>query len=337
MDVLKRLALRAGTGANVTIAVAMATAIALSALLASRADGGWPFGLGVGVVICASAVLRGRNPARAAATGLILFALTGLVIALGAIPQGPMFGGGLAGVLVLGAAAVRTLPLRTAAVIGAAGTLVIGVSETAGPTGLFDHRVLWALAGVITWSAALTVGLYLRYLDFLHRQALETARREERLELARELHDVVAHHVTGIVVQAQAARFAGQDHARAMLSALDSIEAAGTSTLAAIRQLVGLMRDPDDAALGPSPEPISQLVQRFAAHGPAVDLRLPAGASASSWPPEVAGTVYRIVQEALTNIARHAPGARSVVVTVTHDPQQLMVEVADDAPPARSH
>jgi hypothetical protein len=134
--VLKRLALRAGTGADV-------------AMLTSRTDKGWPFGLGIGVVICASALLRGRNRARAAAGGLTLFALTGLAIALGAIPQGPLFGGGLAGVLVLGAAAVRMLPPRTAAITGAAGTLVIGVSETAGPNGLFDHRILWALGGLL--------------------------------------------------------------------------------------------------------------------------------------------------------------------------------------------
>jgi signal transduction histidine kinase len=335
MNVLKRLALRPGTGADAALGAAMATAIALSALLTAGTDKGWPFGLGVGVVICSSALLRGRNRARATVTGLILFALTGLAVALGAVPQGPLFGGGLAGLLVLGAAAVRMMPPRTAAIIGVAGTLVIGGSETAGPDGLFDHRVLWALAGVTTWSAALAVGLYLRYLDFLHHQALETARRQERLELARELHDVVAHHVTGMVVQAQAARFAGQDHVSTLLSALDSIETAGTGTLAAIRQLVGLMRDPDDTASGQPPEPISQLVQRFAEHGPPVDLRLPAGTPAPGWPPEVASTVYRIVQEALTNIARHAPGARSVAVTVTHDPPQLMVEVTDDAPASR--
>jgi len=337
MDVLKRLVLRAGTGADAALGVAMATAIVLSALLTARTGRGWPFALGVGVVICASALLRGRNRARAAVGSLILFALTGLAVALKAVPQGPLFGGGLAGLLVLGAAAVRMLPLRTAAVIGVAGTVVIGASETAGPDDLFGHRVLWALAGVTAWSAALAVGLYLRYLDLLHGQALETARREERLDLARELHDVVAHHVTGMVVQAQAARFAGQDDAGTLLSALDSIETAGTGTLAAIRQLVGLMRDPDDTALGPAPEPISQLVQRFAEHGPPVDLRLPADTPAPGWPPEVASTVYRIVQEALTNIARHAPGARSVVVTVTHGPQQVGVEITDDAPASRHH
>jgi signal transduction histidine kinase len=337
MDVLKRLALRAGTGADIALGVAMATAIAFNALLIARTGKGWPFGLGIGVVICACALLRGRNRARAAVTGLILFTLTGFAVALGAIPPGPLFGGGLAGLLVLGAAAVRMLPPGTAAIIGVAGTLVIGVSETAGPDGLFDHRVVWALAGVTAWSAALAVGIYLRYLDFQLREALETARREERLDLARELHDVVAHHVTGMVVQAQAARFAGQDHAGTLLSALDSIETAGTGTLAALRRLVGLLRDPADTVPGSPPEPISQLVQRFAEHGPPVDLRLPAGAPASGWPPELASTIYRIVQEALTNIARHAPSARSVVVTITHDSRQVGVEVTDDAPASRHH
>lgn len=339
MDALQRLAVRAGTGAgaDAVLGVAMAAAVALTALLTARTGKGWPFVLGAGVVICASALLRGRNRARAAAAGLILFALTGLGVALGAIPPGPLFGGGLAGLLVLGAAAVRMLPPGTAAIIGVAGTLVIGVSETAGPDGLFDHRVVWALAGVTAWSAALAVGLYLRYLDFLHRQALETARREERLDLARELHDVVAHHVTGMVVQAQAARFAGQNHTGTLLSALDSIELAGRGTLAAIRQLVGLLRDPDDTASGPPPEQISQLVQRFAEHGPPVELQLPTSAPASGWPPEVASTIYRIVQEALTNIARHAPGARSVTVTITNDPRQVRVEVTDDAPASRHH
>jgi signal transduction histidine kinase len=315
----------------------MATAIAFNALLTARTDKGWPFGVGVGVVICASALLGRWNRAWAVVASLTLLTLTGYAVVLGVIPQEPLFGGGLAGLLVLGAAAVRKLPLRTAAIIGVAGTLVIGVSESAGPDGLYDRRALWVLAGATAWSLALSVGLYLRYLDFLHGQALETARREERLDLARELHDVVAHHVTGMIVQAQAAVFAGQDDVGTLLSALDNIETAGLRTLAAARQLVGLLRGPDDAASEPQPEPISNLVQRFAEHGPPVDLRMLGDAAACGWPPEVTSTVYRVVQESLTNVICHAPGARSVVVTVDHEAEHVRIEVSDDAPVSRHH
>jgi signal transduction histidine kinase len=333
VKVLERLASRAGTGAEVVLGLGMALAIVFSALLLVRADGGWPAGLGIGLVICAVAILRKRNRAAAVVIGLTLFAAAGIAVAAGIVALGPPFGGGLAGLLVLGAAAARTLPPRPAAIISVAGTFVIGISETAGPDGLFDHRVFWAVAGVTLWSAALAAGLYVRYLDFLHRQTLETARRQERIELARELHDVVAHHVTGVVVQAQAARFAGKDDPGTLLSTLGNIETAGTATLAAIRQVVGLLRESGDSeSVSPDPEPISQLVQRFAVHGPAVDLRVPASMPDSGWPPEVTSTMYRVVQEALTNIARHAPGARSVIVQITHDPQQVRVEVTDDAP-----
>jgi signal transduction histidine kinase len=333
MDVLRRLTRQVGTGAELALGAAMAAAIALSALITAWADKGWPFGLAVGIVICAPALVRHRNRAPAAVAGLVLFAAASLAVVLGAAAPGPLYGGGLVGLLVLGAAAVRALPPVPAALIGVAGTAVIAAGETAGPGGLLDHRTGWALAGVTAWSAALAIGLYLRYVDFLHRQTLESARHAERQALARELHDVVAHHVTGIVVQAQAAQFAAGPDPAALTAALARIETAGTDTLTAIRQLVGLLRDPDDTVgTSPGPEPLSQLVERFARHGPAVDLHLPAPPG-SAWPPEVDSTVYRIVAEALTNIARHAPQARSVTVTVSRDPREVRVEITDDAPP----
>lgn len=141
------------------------------------------------------------------------------------------------------------------------------------------------------------------------------------------------------MVQAQAARFTGQAD---LLDTLGGIEAAGTETLTAIRQLVGLLRDPDDAgSTRQAPEPIAALVERFARHGPAVELVLPSStlppevARLTTWPPEAASTVYRVVQEALTNVARHAPQARSVTVTITDDSKQVGVEVTDDAPAGR--
>jgi signal transduction histidine kinase len=83
--------------------------------------------------------------------------------------------------------------------------------------------------------------------------------------------------------------------------------------------VVGLLRDPEDAVGGtsPGPEDLAELVRAFErrGHGAAVRLELPER-EAASWPPEVAGTVYRVVQESLTNISRHAPHARSARVTV---------------------
>ncbi|MCX5112496.1 hypothetical protein OOK13_29270 [Streptomyces sp. NBC_00378] len=76
------------------------------------------------------------------------------------------------------------------------------------------------------------------------------------------------------------------------------------------------------------------MVSRFDGHGPEVHLRLPT--DPTPWPPEVATTVHRIVQESLTNIARHAAHAGSATVDVTHGPDGVTVTVTDDAPPGRT-
>jgi signal transduction histidine kinase len=99
-----------------------------------------------------------------------------------------------------------------------------------------------------------------------------------------------------------------------------------------MRRVVGLLRDADDT-VSLAPERLSELVARF--DGPAVRLRLPDGSTA--WPPEVTSTVYRVVQESLTNVARHAPRARSVEVSVGQDASSITVEVVDDGPATRRH
>ncbi|KAA2252876.1 sensor histidine kinase [Solihabitans fulvus] len=335
MDTLERVARRIGTGAGaeMTLGLVMAGVILAVALVHAATDPRWPFGLVVGIALCATALLRRHHRTQTAVAGLVLFAAAGVVGALGDMPPDPLFGGGLVGLLVLGADAVRTLPPRPAVLIGVAGIGVIAVSETVGDTGFFDNRALHAMSGATAWAAALAVGVWLRYLAVRRQQTLQAVRREERLELARELHDVVAHHVTGIVVQAQAAGFTGGQDTTPLLSALGSIETAGLDTLAAIRQLVGLLRSPDDTpGVSPLPEPISRLVERFAHHGPAVDLRLPADPPVADWPPQVTNTVYRVVQEALTNITRHAPATRCVTVAIDQDPRQVRVDITDDAP-----
>jgi signal transduction histidine kinase len=339
---LERLARRAGSGTNVALGTVMAALLAVDAVKIADSRGTWPFDAAVGLVLCAMALLlRGRSRAWAAVAGLAIFGLTAVAAQQWNLPPEPALGGALLGVIVLGAAAVRTLPPRPAATIAVSGAVVVAATEIVTHAVAFDHwnsfeiLALFVLAKIVVWAGALAIGLWLRYLDRRDLQTLEAIRRDERLRLAREMHDVVAHHVTGIVVQAQAARFVGDTDPQPLLSALGSIESAGTETLAAIRELVGLLRDTDDAGgASAASEPISQLVERFARHGPAVDLRLPPELQAGGWPPQVASTVYRVVQEALTNIARHAPGASRVTVTVARDPRQVSVEVTDDAPAA---
>jgi len=146
------------------------------------------------------------------------------------------------------------------------------------------------------------------------------------------LHDVVAHHITGVVLQAQGARIVARRNPEQLDGTLAGIEAAGTEALAAMRRVVGLLRDAEDAVgTAAGPEQLVDLVRRFEGHGPAVRLDQPTGTA--HWPPEVTSTVHRIVQEGLTNIARHAAHARSAVVSVRRVDAGVAVEVRDDAPP----
>jgi signal transduction histidine kinase len=231
--------------------------------------------------------------------------------------------------LVLGAAGVRVAARLPATLVAAAGIAVL----VAGRVDLRGEYITgFVFLGMLAWGGALASGAWLRLLDIRRRLAIDTARRDERLELARELHDVVAHHVAGIVVQAQAARIVAAKRPDTLDATLAGIESAGSDALAAMRRVVSLLRDPGDAGgVTPGPGQLSDLVGRFAGHGPAVQLNLSAG-SQPRWPPEVAATVYRVVQEALTNVILHAPDAASVTVTVRDGGSGVTVEVTDDAP-----
>jgi signal transduction histidine kinase len=328
MDLLERLAQRAGTVANVGLGVVLAAVLALEAYNIAAHHGNWPFDVAVGLAVCAAALLRERGNATAAAAGLAVCGAAELVAWRGHLPGQPGFAAALA-LLVLVGSAVRTLPGRPAVAIAAGGAAVAaGVMQL--------HPDIGFLPG-LGWGAAVGAGLWLRFLAASRRAAIETVRRGERLDLARELHDTAAHHITGIVLQAQAARIAARKDTGTLEGALTGIESAGIDALASMRQVIGLLRDGDDAGgLAPGPEQLTDLVDRFAARGPAVRLRLPGGPADPAWPPEVTTTVYRVVAEALTNITRHASGARAVTVTLGHDRQAITVEITDDAPPASS-
>jgi signal transduction histidine kinase len=312
----------------------MAAALAFDVRLLAQTQAGsqWPFDLGVGIAIAAAALLRNRRPATCTAAGLAVYAAAALAAGRWRLWPVSLLGAALIGLAILAVLAARTLPPRRAVPLGALGVLVMVTAGVAHASYEPTARAALALTGVTIWGAALAAGVWLRYLDHRATMTVEAVRYEERLELARELHDVVAHHVTGILVQAQAARFTAAQHPEAAGDALANIETAGSETLTALRRLVGLLRNPGDTASHAPPEAIDQLIRRFAAQTIPVELRAPSDLDTTAWPPEIASTAYRVVQEALTNIARHAPDATSVAVSITPASGQVTIEVTNDAP-----
>jgi signal transduction histidine kinase len=163
-------------------------------------------------------------------------------------------------------------------------------------------------------------------------RALRDAVAGERARIARELHDVVTHHVSVMVIQAGAARAvltAAPDQAR---EALLAVESTGRSALTELRHVMGLLSAPmPDEPEEPQPgiEGLPALVGRM--HDAGVRVRLRVAGEQRPVPSGVGLTAYRVVQEALTNVVRHAPGAVATVV-VEYTPESLRVEVGNTEP-----
>ncbi|EWM18919.1 sensor histidine kinase [Kutzneria sp. 744] len=331
MNVWGRLARIA---ADVVFGVVFAAALGFEAarIATSWGAGYWQFDLAVGAVVCGIALVGRRDPARPAVAALAVAAVAVVVVGFTGWPGEPGPAMALA-LSVLVAAAVRTLPPLPATGVAVGGLgVAAGSLLTAHGSPLHSGVVL---ANGLGWLLAVATGLALRLRRIRRLAVIDQVRRDERLELARELHDVVAHHITGVVVQAQAARIARRRHPEQLDEALADIETASSEALAAMRRVVGLLRHAGDAAPAGT-EHLSDLVARFARHGPAVSLQLPE--DQSEWPYEITSTVHRVVREALTNVVRHAPNAGRATVQVSQEPGHVAVEVADDAPaPAMRH
>ncbi|MFE2511355.1 sensor histidine kinase [Streptomyces naganishii] len=193
--------------------------------------------------------------------------------------------------------------------------------------------VLWRFGYHARRSAELAVRLRAEQAERARREVAE-----ERVRIARELHDVVAHHMAVINVQAGLARFVFDTDAGTARGALGAIGDASAEALAELRRMLGLLRsdstpDTEAGAQGGAAEPtpgldrLEEMVDRVRAGGVPVDLRVrgePAPLSSG-----VQLCVYRVVQEALTNVLKHAPGARATV-ELRYAGGQLTVSVADD-------
>jgi signal transduction histidine kinase len=162
------------------------------------------------------------------------------------------------------------------------------------------------------------------------------ALREERVRIARELHDVVAHSLTVVTLQAGVGRKIGARQPAETVRALQAIEVTGRSALEELRRIVGLLyNDAERPGLAPQPGAgnLGELTDAVCAAG--VPARLVLHGDVTGLQPTLSLTVYRIVQEALTNVIKHAPGASAdVLVEIGQD--GVKIEVTDNGQGAAS-
>ncbi len=288
-------------------------------------DPAWPaVVVTVSVVIALTLPLRRTHPLGAVAIAfgtLITFDLARIV----AIDATGLHS--IAAALVLPYALFRWGAGREA-VIGLGIILVwLPVTHMADPTGAAE---VVAGYGFFLFSAAL--GASIRYHANVRVRDIDEAKLREREQLARELHDTVAHHVSGIAIQAQAGRAVASSHPEQAIEVLTVIEDAASRTLAEMRAMVGLLRESHEAELSPRPGVVD--IHRLAGDAvgwPRIDVEL--SGELEDLSPAVGAAAYRLAQEAITNARRHARHASRITVRVTGDDQGVRLTVDDDGDP----
>ncbi|CAM3054040.1 sensor histidine kinase [Tsukamurella hominis] len=203
------------------------------------------------------------------------------------------------------------------------------------PLAVEDPRLLvlaFLLAGAV--NAAVMFGHRHRTAERRLEETRVEVQLAERTAMARELHDVIAHEVTGIVVLAQAGIAAGSDST----GTLERIERSGARALADIRAMVGTLREPADvpAPLAPSASATFGLRTALAdlsrdTPGERITVAVDPAADGEDVPDLVRLVAHRVVTEGVTNARRHAPGG-SVRITVGRNAREIRVDVADDGP-----
>ncbi len=208
-----------------------------------------------------------------------------------------------------------------------------------------SEREGWALGFTVGLVICVLVRLVVRSSGALRREeSVSAAARSvnavltERARIARDLHDVVAHRMSVVVVQAQTARYRVPDVGEAAAAEFEAIAGVAREALSEVRVMLGVLRVEDDgAAQAPNPglADIARLVEDTRGAGIAVAYE-PDTSSFGEVSDSSALVAYRIVQESLTNATRHAPGS-SVAVAVSIEPEVLSVTVTNSAPKTLDH
>ena len=217
------------------------------------------------------------------------------------------------------------------------------ILATATISAVFDYTGVADLIGGFAFlTAILAVGAAVRYRGRARARELEQVKLFERAELARDLHDTVAHHVSAIAIRAQAGLVASEAHQRpergaqdpaarlvAATDALRVIEAEASRALAEMRSMVRSLRRDDPADYAPSPR-IADIENLARATGAGPRVAVDIAGETDDIPSSVSTAIYRLAQESVTNAVRHAQHATRIDVDVVADETSVTLRVRDD-------
>jgi signal transduction histidine kinase len=206
---------------------------------------------------------------------------------------------------------------------------------------LLDRRPRPTLASMAAHAAWLLVVLVVAEVIRIRREQIREAQRtrlaesrrqasDERLRIARDLHDVLGHHISLINVQAGVALHLIDEHPEQARTALSAIKQASSDALREMRSVLGVLRQADEEAPrqpAPSLSRLDDLVSRTSAAG--ITVRAQVHGQPRPLPAGIDSAAYRVVQEALTNVSRHAPAA-TATVQLSYGARELIVQVDDD-------
>ena len=329
-----RLVHSLGRHGNALFAAAVSVALQLEVWTAARFVGNTVESSVAALAFGAALLLRGRMPLVPLVVGTTIIVAPSLnelanssVLAIGV----------MACLYACGAHPERRISLGGLGI----GVATIALSVLTADGGFSPYDTFWVTLIVLApWATGRLVrGMQERaqllerrnvLLEIEQETAAARASAEERIRIARELHDVVAHALSLIVVQARGGRrMVNRDRPAETLEAFDTVEHAAQQALDEMRRLLGLLREDGDVALAPPPSlaRLPELIEQVAEAGLRAELVIEG--EPCDLPPGIDVSAYRIVQEALTNALRHSGTSRAQVV-VTYGSDRLELQVLDE-------
>lgn len=291
-----------------------------------RSDLPWPpVALSLGVVPILALLWRRTHPLAAAAFAFVAHATSDAVTLFGADRSAMLYS---SAVLLLLPYSLFRWGSGRHAVVGLA--IMVGAHVPNGSGCVSSVGDVVAAALFLLLPAA--VGAAVRYRTSSRLRDKDQAKLREREQLARELHDTVAHHVSAIIIQAQAGRAVAPVDLGMAVNVLEVIEAEASRALAEMRIMVSALRQGEDPDLAPQRNvaDIAHLA-RHTGDAPRVDVELSGGLD--DLRPSVGAAIYRLAQESITNAVRHARHATRIVVSVAGDDDCVRLIVSDDGDP----